>query len=304
MSGVRFVLTDVSSLAPHVPELRRLEQSIRYPISDGADHFFIDHGPEYHPFFSGLGEARFLLALRGERVIGSIAGVTRSVSVGGRELRALYLCDLKVAPEERGRGLSRQLIQVGLGHVLRDRDLRRTRFFYGAAMRGGQGDVMRSAQGAHPFKLSRLSARLKLYFASPEALARLDLAGAPPPPRAPGAVLGPALRLEEPGFLSTAGRKDLRLVSSGQPWPLIHLPLGPEAWRPSWGAWLRRCGEAIVSRGLPGSACFALDERLEDHVSWLSSQGINPGAVCTVYSLRLSLNRTDVAWVHMPTSEI
>jgi hypothetical protein len=182
MSGVRFVLTDPGSLAPYVPELRRLEQSIRYPISDGADHFFIDHGPDYHPFFSGLGEAHFLLALRGERVIGSIAGVARSVTVGQREFRALYLCDLKVAAEERGRGLSRRLIQVGLGHVFRHRDLRRTRFFYGAAMRGDQGDVMRTAQGAHPFKMGSLSARLKLYFASPEVLARLDLTGAPPPP--------------------------------------------------------------------------------------------------------------------------
>lgn len=304
MSGVRFVLTSANGISPYVPELRRLEESIRYPIADGADHFFIDHGPEYHPFFSALGDARFLLALRGERVIASIAGVLRDVSVGGRGFRALYLCDLKVAPDERGRGLSRRLIQLGLGHVVRDRDLRQTRFFYGAAMRGAEGDVMQSARGVHPFRMGSSSARLQLYFASPEALARLELAGAPPPPRAPGAVLGGASPVEAPGFCSTAGRKDLRLVSSGQPWPLIHLPLGPEAWLPSWGAYLRRCGEAIVSRGLPGSACFAIDERLSEHISWLSAQGITPGAVCTVYSLRLSLRPAAVSWVHLPTSEI
>ncbi|MDY7225664.1 GNAT family N-acetyltransferase [Hyalangium rubrum] len=304
MSRVRFVLTDPNGIAPYVPELRRLEQSIRYPISDGADHFFIDHGPRYHPFFSNLGEARFLLALRGDRVIGSVAGVMRTVSVGGRPTRALYICDLKVAAEERGQGLSRRLIQVGLRHVIQDRDLRQTRFFYGAAMRGSLGDVMRSAQGAHPFKLGSSNARLRLYFAAPEALARLDLEQAPPPPRSQGAVLGPATPTEEPGLFSTAGSKDLRLVSSGQPWPLIHLPLGPEAWRPSWGAYLRRCGEAIVSRGLQGSACFAIDERMENHISWLSAQGVTPGAVCTVYSLRLSLLPASVTWVHLPTSEI
>jgi GNAT superfamily N-acetyltransferase len=304
MSGVRFVLTNSSGIGPYVPELRRLEQSIRYPISDGADHFFIDHGAEYHPFFSALGDARFLLAMRGDRVIGSIAGVLRRVSVGGREVRALYLCDLKVAAEERGQGISRKLIQAGLGHVIRDPDGRQTRFFYGAAMRGDRGDVMRSAQGAHPFKLGSFSARLQLYFASPEALARLDLAGAPRPPRTQGAVLGPAGTVEEPGLCSTTGRKDLRLVSSGQPWPLIHLPLGPDAWQPSWGAYLRRCGEEIIRRGLVGSACFAIDERLADHLTWLTSQGITPGAVCTVYSLRLSLRPTAVQWVHLPTSEI
>ncbi|HEX8697588.1 MAG TPA: GNAT family N-acetyltransferase [Myxococcaceae bacterium] len=304
MKDVRFVYTAASGIGPYVPELRRLEQSIRYPISDGADHFFIDHGPEYHPFFSQLGDARFLLALKGDRVIGSIAGVLRPVTVGGREYRALYLCDLKIAPEERGQGISRRLIQVGLGQVLRLPEGRQVRFFYGAAMRGAQGDVMRSAQGAHPFKLGSLSARLQLYFASPEALARLELSQAPPPPRTTGSVLGPGGSVDEPGLCSTAGRKDLRLVSSGQPWPLIHLPLGPEAWQPSWGAYLRRCGEAIVSRGLQGSACFAIDERLADHIAWLSSQGITPGAVCTVYSWRLSLRPTAVAWVHLPTSEI
>ena len=304
MSGVRFVLTRASGIGPYVPGLRRLEQSIRYPISDAADHFFIDHGPEYHPFFSRLGDARFLLALKRDRVIGSIAGVLRPVTVGGRELRALYLCDLKVAAEERGQGLSRRLIQVGLGHVIRLPEGRQVRFFYGAAMRGAQGDVMRSAQGAHPFKLGGLSARLQLYFASPEALARLELSQAPPPPRTPGAVLGPGGSVDEPGLCSTTGRKDLRLVSSGQPWPLIHLPLGPAAWQPSWGTYLRRCGEAIVSRGLQGSACFAIDERLAEHISWLSSQGITPGALCTVYSLRLSLRPTAAAWVHLPTSEI
>ncbi|WP_224241112.1 GNAT family N-acetyltransferase [Hyalangium gracile] len=304
MSRVRFVVTDANGIAPYVPELRRLEQSILYPIGDGADHFFIDHGPEYHPFFSGLGEARFLLALRGERVIGSIAGVMRDVSVGGREVRALYLCDLKVAADERGQGLSRRLIQTGLGEVIRARELRQTRFFYGAAMRGAQGDVMRTAQGVHPFKLSNAGVRLQLYFASPEALARLELDGAPPPPRSPGMVLGPAGSVEGPGLRSTAGRKDLRLVSTGQPWPLVHLPLGPQAWQPSWGAYLRRCGEEMVRRGLPGSACFAIDERLSEHLSWLSAQGVTPGAVCTVYSLRLSLRPASVTWVHMPTSEI
>jgi hypothetical protein len=304
MSRVRFVLTDAKGIAPYVPELRRLEQSILYPIADGADHFFIDHGPEYHPFFSHLGDARFLLALRDDRVIGSIAGVMRPVSLSDRQFRALYLCDLKVAADERGRGLSSQLLRVGLGRVLQDRDLRQTRFFYGAAMRGAQGDVMRSARGLHPFRLRGASVQLQLYFASPEALARLDLTDAPPPPRTPGAVLGPGTRVEDPGILSTAGRKDLRLVSSGQPWPLIHLPLGPWAWEPSWGAYLRRCGKAIVSRGLQGSACFAIDERLADHIAWLSAQGITPGAVCTVYSLRLSLRPASVSWVHLPTSEI
>ena len=86
--------------------MRALEESIRYPIADGADHFFIDHGPRYHPFFSNLGEAFFLLALDGERCAGAAVGVRRVVDWCGRAVVSFYACDLKVAaPMHRGSGL-------------------------------------------------------------------------------------------------------------------------------------------------------------------------------------------------------
>lgn len=303
MKHLRFVVADARSIRPYVPELRQLEQSIRYPIADGADHFFIDHGADYHPFFSELGHARFLLALRGERVIGSIAGVQRTLSISGKPVEALYLCDLKVAPDERGRGLSRQLIQRGLGVVATDKSLRQTRFFYGAAMRGAAGDVMRTARGLHPFRFGNVGARLHLYFVEPEKLAALELSAAPRPPSSPGVELSPSVNGAD-AFCSTTGRKDLRLVSSQQPWPLVHLPLGPSGWGSSWGAYLQRCGHEMVQQGVAGTACFSIDERLGEQVNWLTSQGVTPGATCTIYSWHLTIRRSSSAWVHLPTSEI
>ena len=306
MSGLRFVVTEGAGVVPYAPSLRRLEESIRYPIADGADHFFIDHGEHYHPFFSTMGHAHFLLALRGDEVVGSVAGVVRDVRVAGREVRALYICDLKVAAGERGRGLARRMLQHGLGQLLRRPALRACRLLYGAAMRGKKGDVMRTARGLNPLRLGGTDARLALYFVPPARLAGLDVSRAPPPPRSPGIEFGPSpsAPFEAPGLCSTAGRKDLRLLSTGQPWPLVHLPLGPSAWGPSWGAWLRACGEVLVARQPSATTCFAIDERLAEHVTWLAGEGIRPDTVCTVYSLAPLFLRGGAGWVHLPTSEI
>jgi pyrroloquinoline quinone (PQQ) biosynthesis protein C len=249
MSRLRFTLVDRDGVAPHAAALGGLERSIRYPIADGADHFTIDHGPRYHPFFSTLGEAFFLLALDGDRVAAAVAGVGREVRIGGRAFRSFYACDLKVAPEHRGRRVVERMVLHGLSRLPWDPRLRGWKLVYGAAMRGERGDLMRSARGAHPLRLFAPLALLRLYFVPPAALAGLDPAGAPLPPAGPGAEL--SAPPEGLGLVSTAGRKDLRLASTGAPWPLVHLTQGPGAWRPSWGSYLAAAGAEVVARGLP-----------------------------------------------------
>lgn len=106
------------------------------------------------------------------------------------------------------------------------------------------------------------------------------------------------------GLVETTGSKDLRLDSSGKPWPLVHLTFAPWDASPSWGGWLRGCGERLAARTDGALACFALDQRLAAHHQWLENAGIAAGAGCTVYGLALPgwVDRTEV--VHLATSEI
>ena len=302
---VRLVHVPAQELAPYQEGLRRLEAGIQYPIGDGADHFWIDHGPRYADFFSGLGEAHFLLALDGEEVVGSFAAVGRFAEGAGRRVAALYGADLKIAPAHRGGALARRFVCRGLVEVFRPSTRRRWpwRIAYVAAMRGERGDVMRSARGRfNPMRLARAAARLAVYFARPDVLAALPDRGCPPPPAGGGLDLSPQATHGPDGTVSTAGRKDLRLESTGRAWPLVHLPRGPAAWRPTWSAYLAGAGRALAASG--ATACFAIDERLTDHVAWLAGVGVQPGATCTVYALRLPFAPRPVPWVHLATSEI
>lgn len=291
------VLCDAAGLARYAPSLRALEREVTYPLDDGRDRFFIDHGERYHPFFSGLGDARFLLAAEGDRVLGSVAGVFRESREGGRGVPSVYLCDLKVHPSQRGTGLARTMAARALRLAVTDPSLWRWRLAYGAAMRDARGDVTRSMRGVHAGRLLAPEATLAVYFVRAGTLASLDPTGCPPPPTTPGLELSPR---DLPAVTTTAGRKDLRRISNGAPWPLAHLTHGPAAWGASLGAYLRACGASLAP---DETACFTLDQRLDDHVAWLRARGVCSDTVCTVYTLRLG-RRASTGWAHLSPSEI
>lgn len=291
----RLHLLPAAELAPWTEGLRALEASIRYPIADGADHFTIDHGDDYPAFFSGLGEAWFLIAEDGGQVVGSVAGVLGHGRLHTTAITTGYLADLKLARAYRGTGLARSMALKVLSILPTRRRFHSWQLGYFAAMRGDRGDVGRSFRGLHPGRLLRPTATLRLWFADPAQLR--DLPDGPPTP--PGPWL--QLATNESAVVSTAGRKDLRIASTGQPWPLQHLCDGPDAWTPTWGAWLRRSAQTLADDQV---ACFGLDDRLEDHHRWLTSQGVESGAVCTVYTLHAPGRLRGVRYVHLPTSAI
>lgn len=313
---IHFAFVPAAELGPYVDGLRAIERDQRYPIADGADFFTIDHGERYEAFFTNLGrEAQFLVALDDDRVIGAIGGMLRQVEIRGRLVQAIYGADWKLARAYRGKGVARKMLLWGARRVFSREGRSYWRYAYVAAMRGSRGDVMRSVRGFHVGRLAHAAGVLAVYFVDPARLAALRLEGAPPPP-VPGegidlshAIAGP---VEPPGLVSTAGRKDLRLGSTGKPWPLVHLPYGPSRWSPTWGAYLRSCGEALVESSRTGTtgatpgavACFAVDRRLTSHISWLAGQGVEPGATCSVYAFDFTLRARRAAWLHLATSEI
>ncbi len=301
----RLVHATADELGPFAEGLGRLEAQMTYPLDEGAERFRIDHGPAYHPFFSQMGPSHFLVALCGEEVVGNLVAVRRTIEVMGAQEAAFYMCDYKIAPEHRGGELSGRFWAAALRRLAVDRRLWGWRLAYGAAMRGERGDVSRSLRGAHPGRLFEPAARLSLYFTPPEALAALDLSGAPPPPRLDVGLdlsAGAGAGCDPPGAASTAGRKDLRLESTGAPWPLWHLPTGPRGWGASLGAHLKATAAGLAGRA--GLACFAIDARLDDQRRWLASRGIEPGAVCTIYILGWPGRWRRASWVHIATSEI
>lgn len=281
-------------------ELRALESAIVYPTDDDA--FTIDHGADYAAFYRGLGEAHYLVAESAGAVVGVFAGALRVATLGERAVPTVYLGDLKVAPTHRGTGLARTLA-IGALKMMRQRRFRRWRLVYFAAMRGTQGDVTRSLRGVNPGRLLRPLGRLAVYFVDPSRLAALDLRDAPPPVRTPGLDLSADIDVDR---VSTAGRKDLRLASTGEPWPLVHLVRGPRAWTPSLGHYLRRCGRAAWRDG--EVACFSVDERLTNQIKWLRDQGVLAGATCTVYGFAwpgtAGRIRRGARWLHLATAEI
>lgn len=304
-------------LRPYVEELRRLEASISYPVDEGRDSFTIDHGRDYHGFFSTMGDAHFLLAIEGGEVVGSIAGVFKMIRRGNRQARAVYVGDFKVAPHCRGTGLARRMMWRCLFEAARtlspfesrDRSLLDWELAFGGAMRGERGDVTRSARGLHVMRMTSSLTSLDLYFVDPETLAGLDPRSCPLNPTLDGVDFSPLATDGPEDLLSTTGRKDLRLASTSLPWPLVHLPRGPQGWHPTLGHYLQRAGAQLVSeRGSlwpeGALACFALDPRQGPQIAWLEARGITPGAVCTVYTLPRTGFARKASWYHLATSEI
>jgi GNAT superfamily N-acetyltransferase len=289
------------SLGPWVERLRALERDISYPIDDGRDRFVLSHGEAYHPFFTAMGEAHFLVAADGDEVAGCIVGVRKPVEGPSGALPAVYLGDLKVARRWRGQGVPARLLMHALSLWARSPRRLSWRFAFGAAMRGETGDVMRAARGLSPMKLGAAVARLSVYFVEPSRLAALEVRGAPDVVTAGGLDLSPAVTQE---VVSTAGAKDFVLQSTGAPWPLVHLPAGPNRWGPSHASYLVRGARELLASRAPGPVCFALDERRTAERAFLAGQGITPGAVCTVYGFATTARVRGHDWVHLATSEI
>lgn len=304
-SKPEFRVLKPEELEPWTEDLRLLERGITYPIADGDDRFYIDHGKTYHRFFSQMGKARFLVAFLQGRAVGFMAGAWKEIqTTDGRRRMALYAGDLKLDARLRGQGIVQRMLQYAIGRLTYDADSGGWFIGYAAAMRDATGDVRRSARGVHLLRLTGQIATLAIYFVPARIL--VDL-----PPGGPSAPTGTGLLLsQDPGPLveSTVGRKDLRLVSSGEHWPLYHLPRAPSRWSEGVGSYLREAATEILGKREDAIACFCVDERLESHGDWLEKHGLEVGARCSILALgwpwrvRHITGGTD--WVHISTSEI
>ncbi len=98
--------------AEYGSRLQKFENIAEYPY--GEDFFKLDHGADYFAFFARLGEPLFHVALDGEKIVACAAGVLRTLEIEGREVKAWYLCDLKVAREYASNKLPAKLFRKNL----------------------------------------------------------------------------------------------------------------------------------------------------------------------------------------------
>lgn len=305
-----YPILEPAALGPHIKGLRAVERGILYPIADGADSFAIDHGPEYHPFFSELGDrARFMVVLDGDEVVGSAAGVWRDARMEAHTIHTLYMGDLKLAPAARGRGVPARMYWQALRALYTDRALRGWSLIWGAAMRGERGDVRRTMRGAHPGRIALGLSTQALYFEDPARLIDLDPSGQPGAPRGVCLDLSPELNAPRHApFISTRGKKDFRLTSTGEPWRLLHIALGPAQLSGGLASALARGASAAAAHEAGAICCFGLDERLTDHIGWLAARGVQPGATCNVIGFPidplLPAPLTDATWAHLCSAHI
>jgi hypothetical protein len=295
---LRYAILEAEELAPYVAQLLELERAIRYPIEGGEDHFIIDHGPSYTSFFTDMGRSYFLLVFDGERVVGSIAGVFKSLSLGGRDRTGLYLADLKLHHEYRGLGVPAQMIWHALARWPFARAYQGWSFLFYAAMQGAYGDVNRTFKGLHLGRLVVPSVELKIFFIPPTELLELP-PGELSELKKGAAELSPT-KSEELAW--NLGQKTFRLESTGEPWKLAHLPTFQQASSDRLRGWAKE----IDQKDSEALLCFAVDQRNSSMIEWLEARGLTTNTDCLIYALSFhgfSLSQA-ADWLLLSTAEI
>ena len=105
-----YEIIEPENINKYVADLRFLEQEIVYPLQDGNESFYIDHGAEYHPFFTQQGsKVRFVVIKNRNEIIGTAAGIWKTVIMNGLDYNGLYVADLKIK-KFRGKEIFKKLM--------------------------------------------------------------------------------------------------------------------------------------------------------------------------------------------------
>ncbi|NES93785.1 MAG: hypothetical protein F6K32_00725 [Desertifilum sp. SIO1I2] len=241
------------------PSIVAIEQIAKYPL--GNDFFQIDHGENYFAFFDRLGEVNYYVALDRDRVVAVGAGILRQIL----NSPAWYLCDLKVHPDYQQQYLSLRLLRYALGGSLQKCDR-------GYAILMNPSRLARIYQ-RFPFLQFRHATTLNLYSFDAETMDRFSSLLA--------AHRGPI------SYLSLQGIKDLRLTSTREILPLLHV---------QWGVTADQ-GHSTPLPGYTHMFCAPVEDEL---AIALIAKGISPMATATV----ISQGMAESDWRFILTSEI
>lgn len=282
-SDIRVVCLTEPQMKQYQAGIVEIERQADYPL--GSDRFHIDHGSDYFAFFKRMGEVHYYVALKkmddgSEKVVGVGCGILRTIAYRQNEQprKAWYLCDLKVHKDYQGQQIPMLLFRSAAWKYFK--------------CGRGYAISMNPNNEAEKNRVVRLFNRGSwLPLAAPVQLGIFSMDAAQM--RQCASILSQHRVTAEnsPGisFLSTHGKKDLVLKSTGKPLPLLHAQF--EAPRE------HETTHSIPQEGFTHMFCAPLDDALVKELK--EKYSVTPAATATILS-----HGMDSDWKFIRTSEI
>ena len=290
-----FEIIGPGQVKKYIRDFRALEKKIEYPLEDGNGSFKIDHGLNYHTFFTQQGfKTRFAVIKKDEKIIGTVAGIWKPIRINNKDYTGFYISDLKIDSNYRKKNILRNLLWYLLKRWPITPDYQGWDFnYYCTMLRKGKG-VDISFKSFNPAKLPSYSATMNIYMVNPRDLLLLNLNSLPDNEKSKSINLSP-LRVEN--VLWNNGIKDIVSTTDNSIMQLGHLH--PQILTKKFSSGFNEIISEIVHKD-KGLACFAVDYRETEKIKWLDSKGISTKTRCNIFSFSPfapSLKKSDILYI-------
>ena len=290
-----FEIIGPGQVKKYIRYFKTLEKKIEYPLEDGNGSFKIDHGLNYHTFFTQQGfKTRFAVIKKDEKIIGTVAGIWKPIRINNKDYTGFYISDLKIDSNYRKKNILRKLLWYLLKRWPITPDYQGWDFnYYCTMLRKGKG-VDISFKSFNPAKLPSYSATMNIYMVNPRDLLLLNLNSLPDNEKPKSINLSP-LRVEN--VLWNNGIKDIVSTTDNSIMQLGHLH--PQILTKKFSSGFNEIISEIVHKD-KGLACFAVDYRETEKIKWLDSKGISTKTRCNIFSFSPfapSLKKSDILYI-------
>ena len=290
-----FEIIGPGQVKKYIRDFRALEKIIEYPLEDGNGSFKINHGLNYHTFFTQQGfKTRFAVIKKDEKIIGTVAGIWKPIRINNKDYTGFYISDLKIDSNYRKKNILRKLLWYLLKRWPITPDYQGWDFnYYCTMLRKGKG-VDISFKSFNPAKLPSYSATMNIYMVNPRDLLLLNLNSLPDNEKSKSINLSP-LRVEN--VLWNNGIKDIVSTIDNSIMQLGHLH--PQILTKKFSSGFNEIISEIVHKD-KGLACFAVDYRETEKIKWLDSKGISTKTRCNIFSFSPfapSLKKSDILYI-------
>ena len=279
--NLKYHIVREEQLGPFIHDLKLIEKNIEYPLEDGTEGFYIDHGNEYSPFFTQQGyKTRFLIITNKEEVVGSIVGVWKRISFNEKTYNALYASDLKLKSKYRNKGIVKNFLWYLFIRWPFTKEFQGWDFTYFCAMQRDNKGVEATFKGVHLGKLTKPNCLLNIYILEPHEFNSIDLDELLYSPEHE-INLSPNLKND---VLWNEGKKNIVSVQDGSIMNLGHL--NPEIFYLKNKGRLKKSIKE-VSEKKDGKICFAVDCRNKKLVNVFEKSGVYTDTKCRIFSFSL-----------------